>query len=212
MRSRNNRPSRSKTAQQHVGQNPRVYIATADHQPHALAGESGRGGTAARPDRQPLRPRPQPWPPRQAWRSHPRPRDSGATSTVCTSAAITWPVSVADIAHGDALGDRRPARMCGRGPHALSERRIGCHLHADDLGRRAERGHGHGAAGDQPATADRDQQRIQRWRIGEHFQSERALAGHDGGVVIRVDEDQAPRWRRGGGHGRQLPRHWCRAG
>ena len=47
-----------------------------------------------------------------------------------------------------------------------------------------------GAAGDQPAAADRHHQRVQVRDLTEHFQGDRALTGDDEGIVKGVDEDE----------------------
>ena len=47
-----------------------------------------------------------------------------------------------------------------------------------------------GHATDQPAAADRDHQRVQLRHVGQHLQCHRALAGHDGLVVVGVHEHQ----------------------
>jgi hypothetical protein len=46
------------------------------------------------------------------------------------------------------------------------------------------------AARDQPAAADRHDQRVDRGHVLEHLQRDRALAGDDVRIVERVDEGQ----------------------
>ena len=46
---------------------------------------------------------------------------------------------------------------------------------------------GDGNARQQPAAADRHDERVDLGVVGQHLEGERALAGDDGGVVERVD-------------------------
>jgi hypothetical protein len=48
----------------------------------------------------------------------------------------------------------------------------------------------HGDAGQQPATAHRYEQRVERWRVGQELEPAGALAGHDERVVVGRDEHE----------------------
>jgi hypothetical protein len=48
-----------------------------------------------------------------------------------------------------------------------------------------------GNAGDKPAAPDGHDDLVEIRRVGQHFQRYGALAGHDLGVVVGMDEDEA---------------------
>ena len=97
----------------------------------------------------------------------------------------------ADVAHRDALGDGGAADGDGLPGQGLRQGGVGFDLDADHLQPRAQRGGDGGAPGDHAATAHGHQQDIERPGVLQQFQRERALPGHDGRVVIGVDENQA---------------------
>ena len=68
---------------------------------------------------------------------------------------------------------------------------IKCGLDADDVDCRVDRLGRDGAAGDQPAAADRDHQHIETGNLFQDFQRNRALPGDDARVVIRMNLDEA---------------------
>ena len=97
-------------------------------------------------------------------------------------------------AHGldrDALGQGRPADrpfLAGKG---VPERGIERRLDADDLDLRLQRLRRHGHAGDEPAAADRHDDRVEVRRVRQHFERDGALARHHRRVVVGVDEREA---------------------
>ena len=80
-------------------------------------------------------------------------------------------------------------RLAGQ---ALRHGGIGLDLDAVDRDARLHRPGRSGAAGEQAAAADRDDQRIEVRRILQHLQRQRALAGDHAEVVVGMDEDQLP--------------------
>ena len=64
-------------------------------------------------------------------------------------------------------------------------------LDADDLDRWLERLRRDRDAGDQSAAADRDDDLVEVRRVGQHLERDGALAGHDGGIVVGMDEGEA---------------------
>ena len=97
---------------------------------------------------------------------------------------------LADIAHRNAFGQRRaaarPVALVDRIPH----RRIERAFDADDLDRGLLRPRGDGAAGDQPAAADRNDQHVEVGHLLQHFQRDRPLAGDDVRIVVGVNPDE----------------------
>ena len=55
---------------------------------------------------------------------------------------------------------------------------------------RSQAFHGEGDAGEQAAAAHRDDDGIEIWHLLDDFQSQRALTGDDGGIVVAVDVGQ----------------------
>src|SRR5436190_1130064 len=78
-----------------------------------------------------------------------------------------------------------------RGVHS---RRVG-RLDADDFGLRAEGFDDDADAGNQPPTADGDDDGIDVWNIFEDFEADGAGAGYDGGIVEAGDKEQAALFR-----------------
>ena len=102
---------------------------------------------------------------------------------------------LADIRHRDAFGQRRaaarPLVLMDRVPHRWIERG----LDADDLDRRPSRPRRDGAAGDQPAAADRHHQHVKLGSVFEHFERDRALPADDFRIVVRMHPHQVLRCR-----------------
>ena len=97
---------------------------------------------------------------------------------------------MAGRADGNAFGDAAAALRVVRALDGVEHGRETHGLHADDLdigldglGRR-------GHARNQTAAADRHHQRVQVRHILQHFQSDRALAGHDIRIVIGMDKNK----------------------
>ena len=91
----------------------------------------------------------------------------------------------------DTLGQRRPAGHMAFAAQHVRHAGIKCGLDADDIDCRIDRLGRDGAAGNQPAAADRDHQHIETGHLFEDFQRDRALPGDDARVVIGVDLDEA---------------------
>ena len=49
---------------------------------------------------------------------------------------------------------------------------------------------GDGVAGDQTSAANWNHHHVEVWNVGKDLQGDRALAGDDAGIVIRVDDDE----------------------
>ena len=73
----------------------------------------------------------------------------------------------------------------------ILHRRIELGLDADHLDVGLERLGGDRNAGNQPAAADRDDQRVEVRRVLEHFERDGPGAGDDLRIVERMDEDIA---------------------
>ena len=94
----------------------------------------------------------------------------------------------------DAFGERR---RCGWRTRIFTaqqavHRRVERRLHADDLDLGVERLGGDGDPGNQPAAADRHDQRIEIGSAGEQLEADRPLAGDDIGIVIGMDQHEPP--------------------
>ena len=81
----------------------------------------------------------------------------------------------------------------------VPERRIERSLRADDRDLRIERFGRHRNSGNQPAAADRNDQHLEIGHVFEHFQRDRALAGDDVLVVVRMHPGQIALVRHGFG-------------
>ena len=92
------------------------------------------------------------------------------------------------LAVGDRARDLDPDALAGRQRALEVVARL--RLDADDPRVRAERRGRGGAAGHQPAAADRDDQHVERPGVLEQLERDRALAGHHALVVVRVHRDQ----------------------
>src|SRR5690606_18722376 len=92
---------------------------------------------------------------------------------------------------GDALGDGLAAAFGGLAPTARGEGGIAGGLDAEDLDVRLERLGGDGAARDQAAAADRDDQGVEIGRVLDELQAADALARDDAFIVEGRDEDVA---------------------
>ena len=88
-----------------------------------------------------------------------------------------------------------PPTETGLPGEPLRQRRVGCDLDADHFDAGLDPGRGDRAAGDQAAAADRDHQRLQVRRVLQQFERQRALAGHDCGIVVGMHEHAAFRGR-----------------
>ena len=97
---------------------------------------------------------------------------------------------LADVAHGDALGDRGAADFNFLAGKGLGEGGIVFDLDAEHFEFRAQRAGDHGAAGEQAAAAGGGDQHVKVRHVLQHFQRHGTLAGDDGGVVIGVEEEQ----------------------
>ena len=93
----------------------------------------------------------------------------------------------------DPLGQGHRARPGTRvlAAHQPVHRRVERRLHADDLDPRGERLGGDRDPRNQPAAADRHDDRVEIGPVGQQFERDRPLAGDDRRVVIGVDKGQA---------------------
>ena len=92
--------------------------------------------------------------------------------------------------YGNTLGDRRAAIGPFDAVQRIFHRRVVGRLDTGYPDLRPQRLRGDRHPGDQTAATDRHDQIVQVRDRLEHFQSDRALAGHDGRVVIGVDQSQ----------------------
>jgi hypothetical protein len=113
---------------------------------------------------------------------------------------------VADFLDRDALGDGRGRAVPRRVDAAHLGRERGEHgrLDADHLNVRLQVLRGRGHACDQSAAADRDRQDFQVRHVFQHLQRHRALAGHDVGIIERMDVGQLALGAEPVGRGRGL--------
>ena len=95
------------------------------------------------------------------------------------------------LPHGNAFGDGAGTLRVGRAFDGVDHGREAAGLHADDLHAGLERAHRGGDAADQPATAHRDDQGVQRGLGAQHLDAYGALAGNHRFIVEGVDETQA---------------------
>ncbi len=93
----------------------------------------------------------------------------------------------------NALGQRVAADRAMAALDDILHRRIKLGLDPDHLDPRLQRLGRRRHAGNQPAAADRNDQRVEIRRILEHFQRDRPRAGHHRDIVERVDEDDSRR-------------------
>ena len=86
---------------------------------------------------------------------------------------------------------RRLSRRTGvLAAHQPVHRRVERRLHADNFDPRRERLGRHRYAGDQAATADRHDDRVEIGLVGEEFEGDRPLPGDHRWVVVGVDKAQ----------------------
>ena len=184
------RPVAQQVAQQHVGQDAAVDVRTAHRQRHALAAEHVPVGQNAR-----QRGRAGPF--RDLFRALRQQRDRffhhafGHAQHVIHVAVDELEALPPHAHHRDALGDGGATPRHGLGAGKAVQAVMALDLHADDGGLGCERRTHRGAAADQAAAADRHHQHVERPRILDQLEGQRALARHDGGVVERMDEDAA---------------------
>jgi len=97
---------------------------------------------------------------------------------------------LADVAHGDAFGQRVAARRHRLAGQDLVHRRVARGLDADHLEVGLERARRHGAARDHAAAAHRHDQRVELRRILQHLERHRALTRDDTRIVVGMDEHE----------------------
>ena len=95
------------------------------------------------------------------------------------------------ILHRDAFGQRRAAERTVFAVQGIPERWVERGLRPDDLDCGLARAGGDRGAGNKPAAADGDHQRIEVGRVLQHLQCDGALARDHQRVVIGMDEGQA---------------------
>ena len=114
------------------------------------------------------------------------PSSTSSTSSIRSRAPTSSAAS--RLSHRDAVRDRAGAEL-GRSPFERTvDRGIARRLNADHFDRRLQRFGRDRDAGDQPATPDRHDERVQS-RLGcKHLERDRSLAGDDALIVVGVYE------------------------